>query len=190
MTGTSFWAIGHALDNQRLGTWQLRVIAICGLIQMRDGFDVNSTGWRVPSLILPGTTHRRPLLLPSCGRMSASWQAPRVPVRSAAVSAASLGHCSAGAVVRRCTAVPCRGAAPPASARSSNLDILRTSETAGKITGCHGLDEGIAISTVDAFRVAEIVRFAPRNDIRYLARAIHIKRRNPPPLLSPVAVMS
>jgi AAHS family 4-hydroxybenzoate transporter-like MFS transporter len=29
---------------------QLRVVAICGLIQMCDGFDVNSIGWSVPSL--------------------------------------------------------------------------------------------------------------------------------------------
>ncbi|HUB10460.1 MAG TPA: MFS transporter [Acetobacteraceae bacterium] len=50
MTGTSLSAIEHALDNQRLGSWQLRVIAICGLIQMCDGYDVGSIGWSVPSL--------------------------------------------------------------------------------------------------------------------------------------------
>ena len=50
MAATSLAAIEHALDNQRLGTWQVRVIAICGLIQMCDGYDVNSIGWSVPSL--------------------------------------------------------------------------------------------------------------------------------------------
>ena len=50
MAATSLSAIEHALDNQRLGTWQLRVIAICALIQTCDGYDVNSIGWSVPSL--------------------------------------------------------------------------------------------------------------------------------------------
>ncbi|HUN38834.1 MAG TPA: MFS transporter [Acetobacteraceae bacterium] len=50
MAATSLAAIEHALDNQRLGTWQIRVIAICGLIQTCDGYDVGSIGWSVPSL--------------------------------------------------------------------------------------------------------------------------------------------
>ena len=40
----------HALENQRLGALQLRVIVICTLIQMCDGYDVGSIGWSVPSL--------------------------------------------------------------------------------------------------------------------------------------------
>src|ERR1700739_2839528 len=40
----------HALENQRLGGLQIRVAAICGLIQMCDGYDVGSIGWAVPSL--------------------------------------------------------------------------------------------------------------------------------------------
>lgn len=40
----------HALENQRLGSLQIRVALICGLIQMCDGYDVGSIGWSVPSL--------------------------------------------------------------------------------------------------------------------------------------------
>jgi AAHS family 4-hydroxybenzoate transporter-like MFS transporter len=50
MSGTAVSALERALENQRLGGLQLRVIAICCLIQMCDGFDVNSIGWSVPSL--------------------------------------------------------------------------------------------------------------------------------------------
>jgi AAHS family 4-hydroxybenzoate transporter-like MFS transporter len=50
MADTSFSAIEHTLENQRLGGLQIRVAAICGLIQMCDGYDVGSIGWSVPSL--------------------------------------------------------------------------------------------------------------------------------------------
>jgi MFS transporter, AAHS family, 4-hydroxybenzoate transporter len=50
MADTSFSAIEHALENQRLGGLQIRVAVICGLIQMCDGYDVGSIGWSVPSL--------------------------------------------------------------------------------------------------------------------------------------------
>src|SRR5262250_2938572 len=39
-----------ALENQRIGALQIRVVAICSLIQMCDGYDVGSIGWAVPSL--------------------------------------------------------------------------------------------------------------------------------------------
>jgi MFS transporter, AAHS family, 4-hydroxybenzoate transporter len=39
-----------ALENQRIGALQIRVAAICTLIQMCDGYDVGSIGWAVPSL--------------------------------------------------------------------------------------------------------------------------------------------
>ena len=39
-----------ALENQPLGGLQIRVAAICTLIQMCDGYDVGSIGWAVPSL--------------------------------------------------------------------------------------------------------------------------------------------
>jgi len=50
MAETSFSAIDHALEHQLLGGLQIRVAAICGLIQMCDGYDVGSIGWSVPSL--------------------------------------------------------------------------------------------------------------------------------------------
>ena len=40
----------NALENQRLGGLQMRVAAICTLIQMCDGYDVGSIGWSVPPL--------------------------------------------------------------------------------------------------------------------------------------------
>ena len=43
-------ATEHALENQALGSLQIRVAVICGLIQMCDGYDVGSIGWSVPSL--------------------------------------------------------------------------------------------------------------------------------------------
>ncbi len=43
-------ATEHALENQPLGSLQIRVVAICSLIQMCDGYDVGSIGWAVPSL--------------------------------------------------------------------------------------------------------------------------------------------
>jgi AAHS family 4-hydroxybenzoate transporter-like MFS transporter len=39
-----------AIENQSLGGLQIRVTAICTLIQMCDGYDVGSIGWAVPSL--------------------------------------------------------------------------------------------------------------------------------------------
>jgi AAHS family 4-hydroxybenzoate transporter-like MFS transporter len=43
-------ATERALQNQPLGALQLRVAAICGLIQMCDGYDLASIGWATPSL--------------------------------------------------------------------------------------------------------------------------------------------
>jgi MFS transporter, AAHS family, 4-hydroxybenzoate transporter len=39
-----------ALENQRIGGLQIRVAALCTLIQICDGYDVGSIGWAVPSL--------------------------------------------------------------------------------------------------------------------------------------------
>jgi AAHS family 4-hydroxybenzoate transporter-like MFS transporter len=44
-------AVETVLENQRLGALQFRVAALCTLVQMCDGFDINSIGWAVPSLI-------------------------------------------------------------------------------------------------------------------------------------------
>ena len=41
----------HALENQRIGGLQIRVLALCTLIQICDGYDINSIAWSVPSLI-------------------------------------------------------------------------------------------------------------------------------------------
>jgi MFS family permease len=43
-------SIETAIENQPLGGLQIRVTAICALIQMCDGYDVGSIGWAVPSL--------------------------------------------------------------------------------------------------------------------------------------------
>ena len=40
-----------ALENQRIGGLQLRVAALCTLVQICDGYDINSVAWAVPSLI-------------------------------------------------------------------------------------------------------------------------------------------
>lgn len=40
-----------ALENQRIGGLQLRVAALCMLVQICDGYDLNSVAWAVPSLI-------------------------------------------------------------------------------------------------------------------------------------------
>ena len=40
-----------ALENQRLGRLQIRVAILCALVQICDGYDLNSVAWAVPSLI-------------------------------------------------------------------------------------------------------------------------------------------
>jgi AAHS family 4-hydroxybenzoate transporter-like MFS transporter len=51
-------AAEHALENQRIGGLQIRVLAICTIVQLCDGYDVNSIGVSVPQLThvwnLPG----------------------------------------------------------------------------------------------------------------------------------------
>ena len=62
-----------ALGNQRLGGLQFRVAALCTLVQMCDGYDVNSVAWAVPSLIrdwhLPPSTFAIAFLWSSIGIM-------------------------------------------------------------------------------------------------------------------------
>ena len=50
MAPASLSATETALENQRIGGLQIRVAAICTLIQTCDGYDVGSIGWAVPSL--------------------------------------------------------------------------------------------------------------------------------------------
>jgi AAHS family 4-hydroxybenzoate transporter-like MFS transporter len=40
-----------ALENQRIGALQIRVALLCGLVQVCDGYDLNSIAWAAPSLI-------------------------------------------------------------------------------------------------------------------------------------------
>src|SRR5215469_1005549 len=40
-----------ALENQRIGGLQIKVAVLCGLVQICDGFDINSVAWAAPSLI-------------------------------------------------------------------------------------------------------------------------------------------
>jgi AAHS family 4-hydroxybenzoate transporter-like MFS transporter len=62
-----------ALENQRLGGLQLRVAALCTLVQMCDGYDLNAIAWAAPSLIsdwhLPPSTFAMAFLWSSVGIM-------------------------------------------------------------------------------------------------------------------------
>jgi AAHS family 4-hydroxybenzoate transporter-like MFS transporter len=61
----------HALENQKIGGLQIRVAAICGVVQLCDGFDVNSIGVSVPQLThlwhLPGPAFTQAFLWSSIG---------------------------------------------------------------------------------------------------------------------------
>src|SRR5260370_8891330 len=50
MTEAALSATEKALENQRIGGLQIRVAALCTLIQICDGYDINSIAWSVPSL--------------------------------------------------------------------------------------------------------------------------------------------
>ncbi|HZT89137.1 MAG TPA: MFS transporter [Stellaceae bacterium] len=60
-----------ALENQRIGGLQIRVAALCTLIQICDGYDINSVGIAVPSLThawnLPGPAFTTAFLWSSIG---------------------------------------------------------------------------------------------------------------------------
>jgi AAHS family 4-hydroxybenzoate transporter-like MFS transporter len=62
-----------ALENQRIGGLQIRVAAICTVVQMCDAYDVNSIGVSVPSLThawnLPGPSFTAAFLWSSIGIM-------------------------------------------------------------------------------------------------------------------------
>ncbi len=62
-----------ALENQRLGGLQLRVAALCTLVQMCDGYDLNAIAWAAPLLIsdwhLPPSTFAMAFLWSSVGIM-------------------------------------------------------------------------------------------------------------------------
>src|SRR5438874_5932621 len=60
-----------ALENQRIGGLQIRVAGLCALVQICDGYDVNSIGITVPSLThawsLPGPAFTTAFLWSSVG---------------------------------------------------------------------------------------------------------------------------
>jgi len=66
-------AVETALENQRIGGLQIRVAAICTVVQLCDGYDVNSIGVSVPSLThawnLPGPAFTTAFLWSSIGIM-------------------------------------------------------------------------------------------------------------------------
>ncbi len=51
MPDTPLSAAEAALENQRIGGLQVRVVALCTLVQTCDGYDLNAVAWAVPSLI-------------------------------------------------------------------------------------------------------------------------------------------
>jgi AAHS family 4-hydroxybenzoate transporter-like MFS transporter len=73
MAEAVFSATESALENQRIGGLQIRVAALCTLIQICDGYDINSIGWAVPSLThvwnLPGPAFTTAFLWSSIGIM-------------------------------------------------------------------------------------------------------------------------
>jgi MFS transporter, AAHS family, 4-hydroxybenzoate transporter len=71
MAEASFRSAEAALENQRIGGLQIRVVAICTVVQMFDAWDVNSIGVSVPQLThlwhLPGPAFTDAFLWSSIG---------------------------------------------------------------------------------------------------------------------------
>jgi AAHS family 4-hydroxybenzoate transporter-like MFS transporter len=79
MAEAALSAAEAALENQRIGGLQLRVAALCLLVQTCDGYDLNSVAWAVPSLIhewhLPPTMFTTAFLWSSIGIMAGALSA-------------------------------------------------------------------------------------------------------------------
>jgi MFS transporter, AAHS family, 4-hydroxybenzoate transporter len=73
MSDTAVSAVETALETQKVRGLQIRVMALCALIQICDGYDVNSIGVSVPSLThawnLPGPAFTQAFLWSSIGIM-------------------------------------------------------------------------------------------------------------------------
>src|SRR5438067_5892515 len=73
MAEAALSATEAALENQRIGPLQIRVAALCTLVQICDGYDVNAIGVSVPSLThawnLPGPAFTSALLWSVIGIM-------------------------------------------------------------------------------------------------------------------------
>src|ERR1041384_6252230 len=71
MSETVASATETALENQRLGPLQIRVAALCTLVQICDGYDINAIGVSVPSLThawsLPGPAFTQAFVWSSIG---------------------------------------------------------------------------------------------------------------------------
>ena len=83
MADAALSAAEAALENQRIGGLQLRVAALCTLVQICDGYDLNSVAWAVPSLI--HVWH----LPPSMFTMAFLWSS--VGILAGALSAGPIG---------------------------------------------------------------------------------------------------
>lgn len=103
MADTVVSAVEHALENQRIGGLQIRVIALCSLVQICDAFDVNSIGVVVPSLThvwnLPGPAFTVAFLWSSIGILVGALSAGPIGSRRTAAAAAGqlddIWHCFA-----------------------------------------------------------------------------------------------
>src|SRR5437762_1126640 len=134
MARTAVSAVETALENQRIGGLQIRVAALCTLVQMCDGYDVNSIGVSVPSLThawnLPGPAFTTAFLWSSIGIMVGALSAGpigdrfgRKPLLIASLlifGLASLGSAFAGslgfiAIMRFFTGLGIGGAFPGAA---------------------------------------------------------------------------
>src|SRR3981189_1595398 len=73
MAEAAFSGADAAPENQRIGRLQIRVAALCTLVQICDGYDINSIGVTVPSLThawgLPGPAFTQAFLWSSIGIM-------------------------------------------------------------------------------------------------------------------------
>ena len=71
MAETAVSAVETAMENQRIGPVQLRVLALCTLIQICDAYDVNAIAVTVPSLThawsLPGPAFTQAFVWSSIG---------------------------------------------------------------------------------------------------------------------------
>ena len=50
MADAALSATESAIENQKIGGLQIRVAALCALVQICDGYDINSIGVTVPAL--------------------------------------------------------------------------------------------------------------------------------------------